>query len=256
MASVESQGSSLTADNQRIWEAGPQTFVDDRVQLILDSLPRLGPGARMVDIGCLDGTLTRLYAEKVGTRDVHGVDVSLNEAAEANGVSVRPFDLNSTDHLPFPDGHFDVVLCIETLEHVYPTDHLLAEILRILKPGGTAIIDVPRLDSFLNIGLLTLGFQPPGIECSRTRRHGSINDDSVLTGHVAYFTRRALVSMMQFTGFEIRSVGQAGQRSGWLKLQEAQKKPVSPLVRLAWWLYDTLSLKKEYLVVLARKPAA
>jgi SAM-dependent methyltransferase len=256
MAGAASQGSSLTSDNQRIWEAGPQTFIDDRVQLILDMLPRLGASARIVDIGCLDGTLTKLYADKIGTKDVHGVDVSLNEAAQANGVAVRPFDLNSNDLLPFPPQHFDVVLCVETLEHVYPTDHLLAEIMRVLKPGGTAIIDVPRLDSFLNIGLLLLGFQPPGVECSRVRRYGSINDDSVLTGHVAYFTRRALVAMIQATGFEVRSVRQVGQRSGWLKLQEALDRPVHPLVRLVWWIYDLVSLKKEYLVVLANKPAA
>ena len=40
-----------------------------------------------------------------------------------------------------------------------------------------------------------------------------------------------------------------GQRSGWLKLQEASGRRVSAPVRLLWWLYDALSLKKEYLVV-------
>ncbi len=255
MLAAGPQGSSLTSDNQKIWEAGPQTFIDARVQLILDLLPRLGASAKVLDIGCLDGTLTKLYADTIGTRDVHGVDVSLNDAAQAKGIAVEPFDLNSTNPLPFPPQHFDVVLCVETLEHVYPTDHLLAEMMRVLKPGGTAIIDVPRLDSFLNIGLLLFGFQPPGVECSRVRRYGSINDDSVLTGHVAYFTRRALVAMIRATGFDVRSVRQVGQRSGWLKLQEAQKRTVRPLVRLAWWVYDVLSLKKEYLVVLANKPA-
>ena len=256
MADTGSQGSSLTADNQKIWEAGPQTFVDERVQTILDLLPHLGPAARIVDIGCLDGTLTRLYAERIGTRDVHGVDVALNESAAAKGIAVTPFDLNATEPLPFPDGHFDVVLCVETLEHVYPTDHLLAEIMRVLKSGGLAVIDVPRLDSFLNIGLLLLGFQPPGVECSRVRRYGSINNDSVLTGHVAYFTRRALLAMIQAAGFAIRDVRQVGQRSGWMKLQEVQGKSVSLLVRMIWWIYDALSLKKEYLIVIANKASA
>jgi hypothetical protein len=109
----------------------------------------------------------------------------------------------------------------------------------VLKPGGTAIIDVPRLDSFLNIGLLTLGFQPPGIECSRRRRFGAINDDSVLTGHVAYFTRRALVEMIRSVGLRVAQVRQVGQRSGWLKLQESQGRRVGLGVRLLWWLYDT-----------------
>jgi ubiquinone/menaquinone biosynthesis C-methylase UbiE len=246
--------SDLTTDNRRLWEGQPQTFVDRRVEMILQMLPTIGPDAELLDIGCLDGTLTRLYAERVGTKRVRGADVSLLEAARAKGVDVVEFDLNSGDPLPFADAQFDVVLCVETLEHVYPTDHLVAEIHRVLKPGGAAIIDVPRLDSFLNIGLLALGFQPPGIECSRRRRFGAINNDSVLTGHVAYFTRRALLDMIRSVGLRIGQVRQVGQRSGWLKLQESQGRRVGAGVRLLWWLYDVASLKKEYLVVRAEKP--
>lgn len=246
--------SDLTTDNRRLWEGQPQTFVDRRVEMILEMLPVLGPTAELLDVGCLDGTLTRLYANRVGTDLVRGVDVSLLEGARAKGVDVAEFDLNSSDPLPYADGRFDVVLCVETLEHVYPTDHLVGEIHRVLKPGGTAIIDVPRLDSFLNIGLLALGFQPPGIECSRRRRYGAINDDSVLTGHVAYFTQRALLEMIRGAGFRIAETRQVGQRSGWLKLQESQGKRVGVAVRLLWWLYDVASLKKEYQIVRAHKP--
>ena len=246
--------SELTTDNRRLWETQPQTFVDRRVEMILEMLPTLGPSAELLDVGCLDGTFTRLYADRVGTARARGVDVSLLEGARAKGVDAVEFDLNSGDPLPFPDESFDVVTCVETLEHVYPTDQLVGELFRVLKRGGTAIIDVPRLDSFLNIGLLALGYQPPGIECSRRRRYGAINDDSVLTGHVAYFTRRALLEMVRGAGFRVAEMRQVGQRSGWLKLQESQGKRVGPLVRLAWWLYDVASLKKEYQIVRAEKP--
>ena len=247
MAKITS--SRLTEDNRRIWGASPQLFVDRRVEMILEMLPKLGPDAALLDIGCLEGTLTRLYAEKVGTRAVHGIDVALAGEARQKGIDVAEFDLNSADNLPYHDERFDVVLCIETLEHIYPTDHLVGEIHRVLKPRGTAIIDVPRLDSFLNVGLLLLGFQPPGIECSRRRRFGAINEDSVLTGHVAYFTRRALLEMLRSRGFRIVQARQVGQRSGWIKLQEIQGKRVSLMVRFLWWLYDLVSLRKEYLVV-------
>jgi len=206
----EVTSSPLTLDNQKIWETIPQHFVDRRVEMILEMLPRLGAEAKLLDIGCLDGTLTRLYAAAVGTEQISGIDVSLAEGARENGVDVSEFDLNNREPLPYPDASFDVIVCIETLEHLYPTDHLVAEIHRLLVPGGTAIIDVPRLDSFLNIGLLTLGYQPPGVECSRDRRYGSINQDSVLTGHVAYFTRRALLELLVDKGFRIVDDSRAG----------------------------------------------
>ena len=246
---TEITSSRLTEDNRRIWGANPQLFVDRRVEMILEMLPKLGPDAALLDIGCLEGTLTRLYAEKVGTRAVHGIDVALAGEARQKGIDVVESDLNSAENLPYPDARFDVVLCIETLEHIYPTDHLVGEIHRVLKPCGIAIIDVPRLDSFLNVGLLLLGFQPPGIECSRRRRFGAINADSVLTGHVAYFTRRALLEMLRSRGFRIVQARQVGQRSGWIKLQEMRGNRVNVMVRFLWWLYDLVSLRKEYLVV-------
>lgn len=239
----------LTGDNRKIWEANPPTFVDRRVETILEMLPRLGPEANLLDIGCLEGSYTRIFADTVGAGSVHGVDVSLTDEARVKGIEAIEFDLNSGEKLPYGDGRFDVVVCIESLEHIYPTDFILREIRRVLKPQGTAIIDVPRLDSILNIALLALGFQPPGIECSRERRYGALNEDSVLTGHVAYFTRRALLEMLENTGFRIVEARQVGQRTGWLELQEAEGRRVGALVRFAWWLYDVLSPKKEYLVV-------
>jgi ubiquinone/menaquinone biosynthesis C-methylase UbiE len=245
----DANASDLTTDNRKIWQANAPTFVDRRVETVLALLPWLGPDARLLDVGCLEGSYTRMYADAVGAGSIHGVDVSLTEDARAKGVEATEFDLNSGKKLPYADGEFDVVVCIESLEHIYPTDFMLREIRRVLKAKGTAIIDVPRLDSILNIALLALGFQPPGIECSRERRYGAINDYSVLTGHVAYFTRRALLEMLESTGFRVVEARQVGQRSGWLKLQEAEGRRVGALVRLLWWLYDVLSPKKEYMVV-------
>jgi ubiquinone/menaquinone biosynthesis C-methylase UbiE len=243
----------LSRDNRAIWEQRPQHFRDARVDALLALLPQLGPGARLLDVGCLDGVLTRRYAERIGTEQIHGIDLALSDAARANGVAAIAFDLNRAEALPYPDASFEVVVCAETLEHIYPTDHLLREIHRVLAPGGVGIVDVPRLDSLLNSALLLLGFQPPGVECSRERRHGAINAESVLTGHVAYFTRRALLSMLRASGFEIEALREAGQRSVWLAERARDGTPVPRLARIAWWLLDCIPWKRDYLVVRVRR---
>ncbi len=49
--------------------------------------------------------------------------------------------------IPFPDGEFDLVLCVHVLEHVEEDRRVMSELHRVLKPGGVAIVSVPmRLD--------------------------------------------------------------------------------------------------------------
>lgn len=70
-----------------------------------------------------------------------GIDV---ESAETFGMQ-RNAGIIYYDgvDIPFPDGEFDHVLCVEVLEHVQNPEALLAEILRVLRQGGTLVMTVP-----------------------------------------------------------------------------------------------------------------
>lgn len=50
--------------------------------------------------------------------------------------------------LPFPDNHFDIVFSIAVLEHVNDPDRVMAEALRVCKPSGCVVMNVPNYDSF------------------------------------------------------------------------------------------------------------
>jgi 2-polyprenyl-3-methyl-5-hydroxy-6-metoxy-1,4-benzoquinol methylase len=96
-------------------------------------------GRLILDLGCgMGGLSTALALEGATVRPVdfnrhychitrlrgmrYGLDLSpINAAGEA---------------LPFPDAHFDIVMCVDVLEHVRDPEALLAEISRCLKPGG------------------------------------------------------------------------------------------------------------------------
>ena len=45
--------------------------------------------------------------------------------------------------IPFPDNHFDAVMCTEVLEHAMAPEALIAEMHRVLKPGGSLVLTVP-----------------------------------------------------------------------------------------------------------------
>lgn len=102
----------------------------------------LGRGRRVLDAGCRDGTLMRHFLD--GNRVV-GCDIddrALQLCRAAHGVPVVNADL--MHGLPFRDEAFDGAVLGEVLEHVVDPRFVLAEIQRVLRPGGTFVGSVPN----------------------------------------------------------------------------------------------------------------
>ncbi len=105
-------------------------------------LPHLKPGLRALDFGCGPGTITVGLARMVEPGEVHGVDMEESQidlaraAAEAGGHGNAVFHVGNVNSLPFEDNHFDVAHCHAVLMHVPDTEAALAEVKRVLKPGG------------------------------------------------------------------------------------------------------------------------
>jgi SAM-dependent methyltransferase len=130
----------------------------------------------VLDVGCWDGAATDRYARALDARAL-GIEVfeAPARAAEARGIEVARIDLE-TQPFPWPDGSVDVVVCNQVFEHLKNVWGPMAEIHRVLRPGGFALLSVPNLGSLHNRVLLALGRQPTSI-----RTFGP---------HVRGFTRR------------------------------------------------------------------
>jgi SAM-dependent methyltransferase len=157
--------------------------------------------------------------------------------------------------LPFRDGAFDVVVTLETIEHVLDPDALLAEAHRLLAPGGTLILSTPRLDSFLVIGSLLLGVQPPGVECSTRRRYGSPFGEQRASGHVHLFTRRALAEALAANGFRLDAYGEGRFSSSWWQAVRSDRRPrlLDLALRAGFSMYDLVPFRKDVMVVRATR---
>jgi ubiquinone/menaquinone biosynthesis C-methylase UbiE len=99
-------------------------------------------GSKILDIGCNDGTFIQLLKDKRGC-DVYGVDIAkeLVKQAKEKGLNVQVADV---EKLPFEDGTFDYVVCMDVLSHLPDIDLALQEIRRVLKPNGILLGSVPH----------------------------------------------------------------------------------------------------------------
>lgn len=104
----------------------------------------VGPGQAVIDIACGTGVVARTVAERLaGSGRVVGVDI--NEGMLAVARRTRPnIEWHQGDalELPFPDAAFDAALCQASLMYFPDRLKALAEMARIVRPGGTVAVQV------------------------------------------------------------------------------------------------------------------
>jgi methionine biosynthesis protein MetW len=117
-----------------------RTTDTNRVDLLLIA-EMVAPGARVLDIGCGDGTLLRLLAEK---RAVDGRGIELSQAGVnscvAQGLSVIQGDAD-TDLVYYPDLAFDYAILSQTIQATYAPRDVLKQLLRI---GKRVVVSFPN----------------------------------------------------------------------------------------------------------------
>lgn len=116
-------------------------------QILPLAAAELDGAQRVLDVGCGDGQISRL-AVRGGAGFVVGIDPTWNQVSVArgrNGGAV--FARAGAAGLPFSDGVFDAVVACLVFEHIRDVDEAIAEVARVLRPGG-------RFCFFLNHPLL------------------------------------------------------------------------------------------------------
>jgi SAM-dependent methyltransferase len=116
-----------------------------------------GPGRRVLDLGCRDGALSRVYAEG---NSLVGVDADREALAEAEKLGIDTYWADLDEPLPFEEASFDVVVAGELLEHLRDPRRVVAETRRVLRPGGTFVASVPNAYRLKNRLRFLLGHKP------------------------------------------------------------------------------------------------
>jgi SAM-dependent methyltransferase len=153
-------GVSDTAARYDIWHAdrirgegsGPRAPCASH-EMAVNRLGDIG-GLRVLEAGCGTGE----FARELVRRGAHvaAVDLSPRAVAEAKEISGAYCQVATVTDLPYPDGSFDLVVCLETLEQVPDWTRGLAELVRVTRGGGRLIVTIPNYLSLVGLYRLYL----------------------------------------------------------------------------------------------------
>lgn len=212
---------------------------------ILRLLPE-AHGGTLLDVGTGNGRFATEVGERLGARQILGVELldKYAHAATARGIEVAVANLEQG--IPFADGCADTVHGNQIIEHLRNTDRFLAEIRRVLRPGGIACLSTNNLASWHNVLSLAAGLQPASAHVSDERIVGNpLNPEQGLPHvdrgrvHVRLFTGRALTEAAELHGLEP------------LKLRTSGYYPLPPLLARAAVRADPLH--GAFLIALFRR---
>lgn len=134
---LDAAGAGLKArlETEHWWYRG-------RRRIVLEHIRQLRPpaGSRILDAGCGYGNMLNALAGfgSVEAVDLNPLAIEHVRAAGAGGAQVAPLN-----RLPFPTAYFDLVVCLDVLEHVEDDSRALEELFRVTRPGGRLIVSVP-----------------------------------------------------------------------------------------------------------------
>jgi len=149
---------------------------------IIRELKKFSNGGKLLDIGCAMGTfleIARYYW------DVEGLEISSYASNYTrNNLKITVFN-GTIEEAKYPDDSFDVVTCIDVLEHVDDPNLMINEIARIIKPDGIAFFETLITDSpTVNRNIKKWKLMIPPV-------------------HLFYFSKKSLQLIMEKNGFEI-----------------------------------------------------
>ncbi len=185
---------------------------DPQQRSMLDSYlseAELRSGARVLEIGCGTGPVTRVLARLPGVAEAVGVDPSpvfISRARELGGADTNAtFEQGDGRHLRFADVDFDAVVMHTTLCHIPQPDQVLSEAFRVLRPGGNLAV----FDGDYATVTVAIGESDPLQNCIDAVKAAFINDPWLV---------RRMPALLRSAGFEpIRS-----QSHGYLQTDDPE----------------------------------
>lgn len=181
------------------------------VRFFKDAIGGAGDQIKVADIGCGCGLYVFLLNAVLGRRktaDFYGIDIVPENIEYAERlrkqlkVNNAVFAVDNAEALTLPENSFDIVVCVEVVEHLVNPAKFITQLYKILKHGGVAIIATPNLGNPIASLKRLLRFGSPVVDIPPVSgcKSGMAHD------HISVKSRCEWVRLMKESGFRIESM--------------------------------------------------
>ncbi|NRB35407.1 MAG: 3-demethylubiquinone-9 3-O-methyltransferase [Rhodobacteraceae bacterium] len=169
-------------------------------------------GKRVLDLGCAGGFMAEALSDRGAI--VTGLDPAADAIraaqahADATGRDIT-YDVGIGESLPYEDGCFDAVVCVDVLEHVSDLQLVVGEVSRVLRPGGMFLFDTinrTRIAHLVTItmaenvlGLLPRGTHDPALFIRPSELRKTLTDAGLVAGAFTGLAPRGITTRLDFT---------------------------------------------------------
>jgi SAM-dependent methyltransferase len=195
-------------------DANARAYLDKHVPRLARTLALVPPPqstGRVLELGCYM-QITPLLQRTCGYREVRGAYYGQAGKVDHKTITfpdgeftceVDHFDVER-DLFPYPDGHFDLVVAGEIIEHlVYDPMHMLLEARRVLIDGGFLLVTTPNVGSITSVAKTLDGHDNPQI-FFLYKRPAPGEDPEI--GHMREYTAYELGEAVKAAGFEVTAL--------------------------------------------------
>ena len=192
-------------------DAGAKAYLEKHIPRLARTLA-LAPApqntGRVLELGCYM-QITPLLERLCGYREVRGAYYGPVGRTDRKTMHFPDKDFScyvdhfdaERDRFPYPDGHFDLVIAAEIIEHLtYDPMHLLFEARRVLADGGFLLVTTPNVGSITSVAKTLDGHDNPQIFFLYKRPRPG---DEAEIGHVREYTAYELGEAVKAAGFEV-----------------------------------------------------
>ncbi|MFD1510192.1 bifunctional 2-polyprenyl-6-hydroxyphenol methylase/3-demethylubiquinol 3-O-methyltransferase UbiG [Lacimonas salitolerans] len=162
-------------------------------------------GKAVLDLGCAGGFMAEALDDR-GAR-VIGIDPAKDAIAAARNHAAQTgraitYDVGVGEDLPYDASQFDAVICVDVLEHVSDLTQVLAQVARVLRPGGLFLFDTINRNPLARLATITVaedllrllprGTHDPALFITPSELRAALTDAGLVPGPFTGLGPRAL----------------------------------------------------------------